>query len=70
MIQAHLFETEQAAAVALVIIDAGEGLPVNEAAATTGYTGYMPCPEGWYIRADQTTIRYLGVPVSFEPPIP
>lgn len=70
MIDAHLFDTEQEAMAALAIIDAGEGLPVNPAAATTGYTTCLPYTHGWYIRADETTIRYLGEAEQFDPPVP
>lgn len=68
---AHIYETQQAAAAAVALINKGEGIPVYDNAATQTYTQEQLHSSGcWYIKADDITIKYLGEPQELEEVLP
>lgn len=62
----HLFESLEAANVAIETINNGERIPVNETATTRTYTQAQENNENIYILADDVTVKYLGEPVEIE----
>jgi hypothetical protein len=65
-INAHTFTTEQEANAAIDLINHGEGIPVNDEAATRTYTEAHVNKGTIYIVADEVTEKYLGASVEIE----
>ena len=62
----HLFDSFEAANVAIETINQGEGIPVNETATTRTYTQAQENNGNIYILADDVTIKYLDEPTEIE----
>lgn len=62
----HLFESLEAANVAIQTINQGEGIPISETATTRTYTEAQENNGNIYILADDVTIKYLGEPTEIE----
>lgn len=62
----HLFESLEAANVAIQTINQGEGIPINETATTRTYTQAQVNNGNIYIFADEVTEKYLGEGTDLE----
>lgn len=62
----HLFESFDAANVAIERINQGLGIPINETATSRTYTEAQENNGNIYILADDVTISYLGQPTQIE----
>jgi hypothetical protein len=59
-IKAHVFETMEAANAAIILINQGEGIPVNSEAVTRTYTQSTEVDGIVLIYTDEVTEKYLG----------
>lgn len=65
-IKTHTFTTLEEANNAINEINKGEGIPINDEAATRTYTQPQENNGNIYIIADEVTIKYLGEPTEIE----
>lgn len=65
-IKAHKFNEFLDSENALKQINQGEGIPLNDDSVTLTYTSIYKQNGIYYIRADQTTQKYLGQPEDLE----
>lgn len=65
-INVHLFDSFEAANIAIETINNGEGIPVNETATTRTYTQAQENNGNIYILADDVTVKYLGEIIEIE----
>lgn len=66
ILNAHLFDTIEAAQAAIEVINQGEGIPVSPDAVTRTYTEHQENDGRIFIAADEVTQKYLGEPVEME----
>lgn len=67
-IEAHCFETEEAAKNAIAEINEGENIPRKVDSSTTSYTDCFADGDYWYIFADEVTKKYINDVVMYTPP--
>jgi hypothetical protein len=65
-LKSHLFDSLELANAAIKVINQGEGIPISSDAVTQNYTSAKKHNENFYIEADETTIKYLGLPIELN----
>lgn len=65
-IKAHILNSQLEAEHAIQTINSGEGIPISPTATTRTYCTFEVYEGIFYIRADETTEKYLGVPRDLE----
>jgi hypothetical protein len=63
---AHIFNTEQQANEAILLINKGEGIPVSDNSVTRTYCEFISHEDIYYIQADEVTEKHLGKPTEIE----